>query len=224
MRKRLTNICALVLGAGLAGLFWGSSAQAATEGPLTTTSPIPSTTTDWSSSLAFPQFNPSLGTLTSVEIYLSGGLTTQLTVTNNDESSSSYGTAKTEVQISAQDVGSDLVVPELDMYSSPAFSYSLAAGGSIVSGLLTQTGTSDETYTSSPVLAEFTGVSSYSLPASTFTQTVLSNTGGNTDASQVTTAYLTGSVTYTYSVPEPASLGLIVAALPLLAARRRRHA
>jgi hypothetical protein len=35
----------------------------------------------------------------------------------------------------------------------------------------------------------------------------------------------TATVTYTYSVvPEPASLGLIVAALPLLAARRRRHA
>jgi hypothetical protein len=34
----------------------------------------------------------------------------------------------------------------------------------------------------------------------------------------------TATVTYTYSVPEPASLGLIVAALPLLAARRRRNA
>jgi hypothetical protein len=222
VRKRLLGIYALAVGAGLAGLFWSPSAQAAILGPENTTTPIPLTRTDWTSSLAFPQFDPSLGTLLSVELDLSGSLQTTITITNTSLSPSS-GTASTNSQMTVQDGGSNLVAPELNLLS-PGYGYSLGGGDSVTSGLLTASGTSSNLYTLPAVLTEFTGVGSFVLPASTFTQTFLANTGGNTNASQVTSDSLTGSVTYTYSVPEPASLSLFVVALPFLAARRRRTA
>jgi hypothetical protein len=81
------------------------------------------------------------------------------------------------------------------------------------------------TYTSGAILTEFTGGGNIGLNASTFTQTTLSNTGGNTTSSQVTDAGLTGTVTYTYTaVPEPSTFGLLalgLSALPLL--RRQRQ-
>ena len=103
-------------------------------GPFTTSTPIPSTLTDWIGTLAFPQFNPSLGTLTSVDLTISGDITTQLTITN-DALSASSGTANTEWQLTVQDLGSNLTVPELDLLS-PAFGYSLGPGDSVTSGVL----------------------------------------------------------------------------------------
>jgi hypothetical protein len=216
------RVFTFVVGAGLAGLFWGSSVQAAVLGPEAAVAPIGATLTDWASSIQFPQFNPSLGTLLSVEINVSSNLSTTLTVSNTSPDSSSSGTATTELQMTVQDAGNNLA-PFFTVYS-PSFPYSLGPGGSISSGLLTASNGSDNTYTSAPVLAEFTGLGDASLNASTFTQTLLANTGGNTNSSQVTDASLNGTVTYVYSVPEPASLGLILAGLPLLAARRRRQA
>ena len=85
-----------------------------------------------------------------------------------------------------------------------------------------------EAYTLSAILAEFNGPGTIMLPASTFTQTLLANTGGNTAASQVTQGDLTGTVTYHYNpVPEPSTLALFgVGAVSLLACawRRRRVA
>lgn len=177
-------------------------------GPFTTTTPISLTLTDWSSSLAFPKFNPALGSLTAVQIDLSGSMRTVLTVTNNGLSSSS-GTAKTELQMTVQDSGSNLIDPTIDMFSSNFNYTNLGAGQSVTSGILTKNGSSSDIYTLAAVLAEFTGPGTITLPAFTFTQTWLTNTGGNTSASQVTNASLTGSVTYSYDVPEPATVALL---------------
>lgn len=181
----------------------------------TTSTPIPSTLTDWVSSLTFQQFNPSLGTLNSVELDLSTGLSTTLTIHNTGGGPSS-GTAQTEVRVTVQDAGLNLNTPELDLLvPSGGYAYSLASGSSVTSGLLTKNGSSSDVYTLLAILTEFTGSGTIGLPAGTFTQTLLANTGGNTSATQVTDASLTGTVIYTYTsgVPEPATMALMGGAL-----------
>ncbi|MGB7581644.1 MAG: choice-of-anchor E domain-containing protein [Sedimentisphaerales bacterium] len=185
------------------------SFAALVSGPFTTTTPIASTLTDWSSSLQFQQFNSALGNLTMVQIDLAGSMTTVLTITNGDSTLPSSGDAKTELQMTVQDSGGNLNVPEMDFFS-PAFAYSnLGAGQSVMSGNLTKNSSSSDQYTAAAVLAEFTGPGTIVLPASTFTQTWLTNTGGETSTTQVTSAQLTGTVTYFYEVPEPATMLLL---------------
>jgi hypothetical protein len=177
-------------------------------GPFSTTTPISPTLTDWNGTLAFAKFNPSLGVLTKVQIDLAGSMSTVLTVTNSSQSGS-QGNARTEMQISVQDSGGYLSVPQLDLISS-SFTYNLSGGQSLTSGTLSKSGSSSEQYTAPAILTEFTGSGNILLSASTFTQTLLANTGGNTSASQVTNSQLSGSVTYYYNpVPEPATISLL---------------
>jgi hypothetical protein len=185
-----------------------------------TTTPIPSTLTDWIGTLAFPQFDPSAGILESVEIDLSGSMSTTLTVTNNAAGASS-GRAYTHLELTVQDVGGNLNAP-IDV-DGPSFHYNLASQDTVTSGLLTASFGSSNTYLAPAVLAEFTGGGSVDLSAGTYTETALYNTGGNTYAKQVTDADLTGDVTCTYTyyqVPDPASLTVL--GLGGLALLRRR--
>jgi hypothetical protein len=188
-----------------------------------TTTPIASTLTDWQSSLAFPKFDSSLGTLLSVRLDLSGQFDTVLTV-KNIGSAPTTGESKTEVAITVQDSGNNLSVPELDLYSSIFVFTDLPAGGTITSGTIHKSGGSSDLYTNSAVLSEFTGLGSTVLPASTLTKTWVNYTSGNAAASQVTSASLTGSVTYTYNViPEPSMIALLgIAGIGLLCIRRDR--
>jgi hypothetical protein len=216
--KQLTSF----LAAGVFLAACATSSLADTEGPLTTSTPIPASLTEWSGTLLFPQFNPALGTLDSVELNLSSSLTTTLTIIN-DAASASSGTASTWEEITVQDPGLNLTAP-FSVYSA-GYVYSLGSGDSTSSGLLTGNGGSDLTYTLGTILTEFTGGGNISLNAGTLTYTLLSNYGGNTVSSQVTDAGLTGTVTYTYTaVPEPSTFGLLalgLSALPLL--RRPRQ-
>ncbi len=202
---------------GLVAVLAFSGVAAADTVTYATTTPIGSTLTDWVDTLAFQKFNPSLGTLNSVKLDLSGSLSTVLTITNSSPSGSN-GTAQTEVQMTVQDAGGNLIAPQIDLIS-PIYVYNLGAGQFMTSGTIIKSGNSSDTYTSSAVRSAFTGTGNIVLDASTFTQTLLANTGGNTAADQVTSAQLTGSVTYNY-VPEPATISLLV--LGGLAVIRRR--
>lgn len=195
--------------------------------------PIGLTLTDWGTptplNLTFQQFNSATyGTLNSVTLEFQSGLTTTLTVVNNGSSPSS-GNVKTEVQVIVQDAGNNLVnTPQLD-YNSPAFAYSnlsnISPNNTLTSGLLSKTSPlSDDVYTTTAILNEFTGAGTYSLLADTFTQTLLANSGGNTTPSQITDASLSGIVIYDYTpiTPEPATMGLLGLGLAALVARRKR--
>lgn len=223
-----TIFAASVLGiSGLLALATQAQAGTGTSGPFTST--ISTQLTDWSGNLSFPKFNASLGTLTSVDLNFSSSLTTTLTVTNSGNSSSN-GKTQTEVQVSITDASGILNpggnnTPQLDFQSLPKFSYALGAGNSTTSGLLTGNSTVDTGgLTATGILTEFTGAGNISLPAVTYTQTDLSNTGGNTNSTQVTDAGLTGTVTYTYTaVPEPTSVTLLVLGGTLALLHRRRR-
>jgi hypothetical protein len=184
-----------------------SSANTIQSGPYMATSPIPYSLTDWLGTLTFPQFDPALGTLTEVDISLTGAMQTQLTVQNVDSELPSSGHTNTHLVFTVQDAGLNLHDPSIDM-SGPSFAYSLDPGDSLTSGVLTKSLSITEIYTGPAILAEFSGPGVFSLNASTFTETALFSTGGNTESEQVTEAGLTGTVTYQYdvAVPEPVTM------------------
>jgi hypothetical protein len=222
-------ISLLAAGAVVVGCATNASANTET---FTTSTPVSSSLTDWNNTLAFQQFNSSLGTLNSVELTLSSGITTILTVQNMG--TSSHGGVKTEMTVMVEDAGNhfNLDVPQLDILSS-RYTYNLGAGKSATSGLLSATGSySSEDYTLAAILNEFTGNGVIDLDASTYTTTDLSNTGGNTASSQVTDASLTGTVTYDYTAPiqvvdrapeEASTFSLLVLGLGSLPFLRRQR-
>lgn len=185
--------------------------------------PISFAPTNWINTLQFPKFDPTLGTLTSVQLNLSSALNTTLTVTNSAASVSS-GTAKTELLLAVQDAGNLFgSTPQLD-YFSPGYAYSLSPSQSTSSPLLSGSGTSSDVYSLAAILAEFKGIGNISLTASASAFTALANSGGNTFSSQVSSANANGEVVYTFTpVPEPHAAAMLCSACIGLAASRRRR-
>ena len=172
-------------------------------GPLATTTPVPSTPTDWSGSLSFPEFNPTLGTLTRVALQFSSSLATTWSITNSGTSAST-GYAFTEVQVGLSAPGLPItVLPQLDL-TSPRFTFwRLPAGQNVDSGLLTMSQTSPlYDYTSANILSEFTGWGTVVLSATTLSVTTVGYSGGNAKGKQVTDAGLTGTVEYDYDAAD----------------------
>ena len=217
----------LAAGAVLAAGATSSLAQSSISYP--TSTPVPSTATDWANTLVFEQFNSSLGTLDSVELQLSASLSTTLTVVNSG-STGDGGNAHTVMYTTVQDPGLNLVSPfETDSatysFGGGIFGTGLAPGlPGVTSGPLTGTSSSDNTYYTSPILVEFTGSGTISLNAGTYTTTTVNDNGSNTTADQTTTASLTGEVIYDYTAaaPEPSTIGLLIFGLGALPFRRRQ--
>ncbi len=219
MLKVTIAVCALAV-----FLVPGLAMATSTAGPYSYS--VPATLTDWSQDLAFPKFNPSLGTLQQVEVNLTEDIDTVLTVTN-DASSPSSGNATTEVKLTLSGPWAANLAPVVDLFSD-SYSYTnLQPMASITSGDINDSDSTDKIFTTSSVLSAFTGSGTISLPGSTFTRTWLANNGGNTDASQVTDADATGQVTYYYNsapVPEPVTVTAVLLSLGALGAYVRRRA
>ena len=187
--------------------------RAAVQGPTVTTTPIPSTLTDWAGHLSFPKFNPALGTLTDVTLQFSSALASTWTVTNSNSGSRTNGSVYIEMAVGVSDPA--LLItdqPQLD-FDSPSHAYNLAPSGSASFGPFTSSETSGVyDYTAPGILSEFTGAGSIALSAQTLSTTWVSYHGGNVHVDQVTDASATGYVTYTYDppahVPEPSMFAI----------------
>src|SRR5579883_2544037 len=171
---------------------------------------FPSTTTSFSIPISLPQFNPSMGTLTSITFTFDGQTTGSATVTNNSGATGSY-----QVSISSN---LKLLDPTNNTLISitPSFNQTLniANGDSgsttITSGFSPYVGLGDVSFT---VSGE--GIGGVSGP-SPFTVDSITKGEGT-----ITITYNTSSV-----VPEPATLALFgsgLLALGLLYQRRREQ-
>ncbi len=218
---------------GLALLGLVTLAPKATEaGTITySASTIGPTLTELNQGWSFQQFDSNLGILTSVQLQIGADLSTSLVVSNL-AGSASTGSVFTSFDLFVDDPGSLFSNdPFISAFSAPA-GYSLSPGQTSSPINRTFAGSYDNTFNSGGVLAEFTGPGSISLFISTFTQSFLANSGGNTAASQTTFATLNGNVIYTYDdplppapVPEPASMFLLGSgAVALVRMRRKQRA
>jgi hypothetical protein len=185
-----------------------------------------------------PQFNPTLGTLTNINVELDTSFTTSIIITNSSGAASN-GSADTQVTegitngtitnaafpmtFTGSTVGKMRNVP------SNGVSYVLSAGGTTTEA---DSGSDSSTsnFNSGPALTLFTGLGNVTMNIGTFTETQLSNTGGVTSAAQVTQDTLGATFIYTYTpagpggTPEPGAWGLLCAGSTggLVFLRRRR--
>jgi PEP-CTERM motif len=218
----------------MCGLASASTLEETFTGSATAALP-PGISTDFTALLTTTQFNPAWGNLQSVEIDLSSHMSTDLQIINNDTGASS-GSVNTQLQIFVQDSGSNLTGGVFSTgagviaYCAPGncisgkFTYSLASGGSIDSGAILANSSESMTYVLGAILSEFTGTGTFNLTAKSLTGTTITNTGGNTTATQNTFANVTGDVIYTYNsnAPEPATLFLMGSALVGVGVLRKR--
>jgi hypothetical protein len=185
-------------------------------------------------------FDTSLGTLDSVTIGGTYGFSSSMTISNGAANASS-GTARTEsaAAFNSSNTAINSVLENLLDVSGPttvggitldpaAFdilggraTYSLASGHSTIAASNSNTVTSapETDSTASDLLAfEAAGGGLFDVLFNTATATLLSNTGGNTSASETTTATGTIDLYYTYDptsnppptpAPEPASIAML---------------
>lgn len=221
---------ALVLsGAALLVLGMATGAKAdLTSGPFTSTTYTHATDFPGGASISLPQFNMPGTTLTQVYLTVYGSITSNIDVTAGP-SGVSGGKTFTDVQFIVTDPGLNISLgPDPN---TAKYSFALGPNGTASSGPLNGSGSDSGSspYTSSSVLAEFTGAGSIVLPVSTDTTTNISYTSGNATTSQTTDASVYGVVTYSYidgvaPTPEPGSVALFSTLIGsgMLLRRRRR--
>lgn len=213
---------ALLLGAVAAPAF---AAPTATVTYTVTSNKSSMSATDWTDgTLEMPKFNPAafgVVTLKSIDLALTSSTSSLIGITNNSLTISSSGEARTRTKFYV--AGGNIPDPGTERFRAETnpFVFDLASTASS-SGVRIGTKTATTNFAEQGTLAAFTGTENITLTDSCVTTIVLSFTGENVSSSEDTLATLTGSVMYTYYIPEPACLSALAAAL-CLTLRRRRH-
>jgi hypothetical protein len=196
-------------------------------------------TTDFTQANTFQLFDSTQGTLQSITITDAYGYTSNLTVTNG-ASSSSNGSANTKssLTLSSTTSGVSSVISTLLGGShvlkpiGDEVDYNLNAGATMTGASNASNVSYSANDTTASDLAYFTmsGGGTANITGTTFTQTLLANTGGNTTASQQTSGSGTFTIVYNYvaaasTVPEPATWAMMLMGFGFVGyGMRRRNA
>jgi len=166
--------------------------NAATFGPVITTTPIPLTLVDWTSALTYPQFDPGLGTLTDIGFSTTVNISSEITLQNLSDSTI-YGYCYVQVR------QTEKLYSNTSLVSLPLVDLSFTLNpGQTLTTTKTKSMTNGNTTLNGYVLPQYIGTETVSLPAFTKTEFNLSEIP-DFAASQVTQAALTGSLTYIYT-------------------------
>jgi PEP-CTERM motif-containing protein/dockerin type I repeat protein len=173
------------------------AADTITLGPLSTTTPISMTPADWSAGLAFPKFDPSLGTLSNVVFQLTANFNSQVSAQNNSDTESSNGSASLQVKMTT-DI--EYHYKMSFMYTGGSFSYfNLAPHGTYTKN--------DAFRFSDPVnfggfldyrAFDYIGTGNFVLPVTTSVVSFYPWSSLDDTITYSVSADLTGTVTYTY--------------------------
>ena len=176
--------------------------------------------TDWSQALVFPQL-PSYYTLTGVTIDLSSTFSSAFTITNIGGTTwGSSSSARRNLNIFLGSSPVDQAVdannpnepgsPWLSLLSTPLNIGNLAPGTNKSGTETGSAGPNEANYTDNPTLSYFSGNGNVSLDL--FTQsgfTMIIHNGNSYDSSELTSATVTGIITYDYIVPEPSTFAML---------------
>ncbi len=222
--KTLRNSSILTLAVvALALLVATPVANADTIVSYTSTVPLTTTNYDINATPSIPLFNPSLGTLNSVEIAISGTGTMVVTFQNTSSSSEKVNAAGfSYLTLDSQLAGGNTAISNLlesydsdsgffaELTGSYPTQYTVAKGGIKVFPSFDLTGSYSDTFTGAD-LADFTGIGNYNLDFDTSSGTIMTVNGTNYLATFVSPVGASVTVTYDYSppvIPEPGTLTL----------------
>lgn len=199
--------------AGLSLSLLGATANAQTSGPFTYT--VAQATTDFTNtSIVLPQFDPSLGTLLSVNLSeaLSGNFGG--TVTNTSATPANFRvTEDVNLNLSITNTATPvLTAGGVDLIAQQNYT-GLGSGATANFGPFAPSVSDSATYTSGSIFNQFIGPGNLGFTLATLTGTTTAGGGGNIQNNITTTAGGTITVVYQYrqnAVPEPGSVALLV--------------